>query len=115
MFFCFDFFSFSPGEHSFQSYNRLGSDGLNLGAAAQTTKMSPPKDGRATSKHSARFIEWFVKKRKEIPLGYFMFHKQLVHVPPRYGTASTAIVSRLDVNDYYKEETAGYHFTFLFY
>ena len=94
MFFCFDFFSFSPGAHSFQSYIRLGSDGLNLDAAARTTTMSPPKNGRATSKHSGRSIEWFVKKRNEIPLGYVTFHKRQVHVPSRYETTSTALVSR---------------------
>ena len=69
-------FRFFPGAHSFRSYSRHGRGGSNLDAAARTTRMSPPK-----LKHfSSRSIEWFVKKRKEIPLDYFRNRRQPVKV-----------------------------------
>ena len=59
--------------------------------------MSPPKDGRPTTRHSDRSIEWFVQKRKDIPLGDFSYHQRPINVPSGYVKTSTALISRPNV------------------
>ena len=106
--FVFFFFRFAPGAPSFWSYFQDGCGESNLGAAAQTTRVSPPKDERVTPKQLGGSINWFVKKRKEIPLDYFSYCRRPVRVPPGYVRTSTALVPRQDVDDYHEVGSIGW-------
>ena len=104
----FFYFFFSPGAHSFLSYSRHSRGGLNLGAAAQTTRMASPKNDTATINHFGRMAEWFVQKRIEILLGYFSYHRRPINVPPGCGRTSAVLIPRPNVNDYFKEGIAAW-------